>query len=190
MMWLACNGGAPSNEEYIPHPIAKRIPQKTSLKTVMDISVRPDMGDAIQVKVKKHRKLEQTKKGQPTAKRQILSGNTVCAADLPDFAQEKWCSKFLLILYNKLFTSSKLFDAFQKSTSHFVAMLQSIIEEVFRRWITKLQCPTAFTIWYVELFSVIFVSFLFMELAPFQQAYNWLNKKRSHIGSNAITLIE
>lgn len=105
-------------EEYVPHPVAKkaaaRIPR------------------AVHVKSENHNKSSMatvTSKTKIKAKR--LNGNNVRVADLPEFAQRKWRDTFLPTLYDKFFASDEPFDGFYRCSNEFVALLQSIVEEVY-----------------------------------------------------------
>ena len=70
-----------------------------------------------------------TSKTKIKAKR--LNGNNVRVADLPEFAQRKWRDTFLPTLYDKFFASDEPFNGFHKCSDEFVALLQSIVEEVY-----------------------------------------------------------
>ena len=70
-----------------------------------------------------------TSKTKIKAKR--LNGNNVRVADLPEFAQRKWRDTFLPTLYDKFFASDEPFDGFYRCSNEFVALLQSIVEEVY-----------------------------------------------------------
>jgi hypothetical protein len=102
-----------ANSDYTPHPAGKKVSTKTTRHPVL-------------VKVEKYKK---TKKSESNIKR--LNNNNVRISDLPEFTQRKWRMIFLPTLYDKLFTSSQPFDNFLQNSDQFIALLQTIIKEVF-----------------------------------------------------------
>ena len=103
-------------EDYVPHIATKKIAIKTP---------RP-------VQVKSEKRNERSMPAViPKPKARRLNGNNVRRSDLPDFAQAKWRSTFLPTLYEQFFTSDEPFDEFNAGSDEFVALLQSIIKEVY-----------------------------------------------------------
>ena len=52
-------------------------------------------------------------------------------SDLPEFTEAKWQDTFLLTLYDKFFASDKPFDTFMIGSNQLVALLQTIVDEVY-----------------------------------------------------------
>jgi hypothetical protein len=107
-------------DKYVPHAAAKKTAMKTLRPTVQVKSEKRDKGS-----------MPVAKADIPKQKAKRLNGNNVRMSDLPDFARGKWRSTFLPTLYDKFFTSDKPFDEFTASSNEFVALLQSVINEVY-----------------------------------------------------------
>ena len=110
---------ASDEEEYVPHAATK----KFAIKTPRPVQVKSEKRNEGSVPV--------TTAVIPKPKARRLNGNNVRRSDLPDFAQGKWRSTFLPTLYERFFTSDEPFDEFNAGSDEFVALLQSIIEEVY-----------------------------------------------------------
>src|ERR1700678_2156163 len=108
-----------NDEEYIPLPAAK----KAAAKIPPPVRVKAQKSKKNPIPVKTAIAMN--------TKPKRLNGNNVRMSDLPEFADEKWRGTFLPTLYDNVFASDKPFDAFYVGSNEFVALLQSVIEEVY-----------------------------------------------------------
>jgi len=109
---------ASDEEEYVPHAATKKI----AIKTPRPVQVKSEKNEG---------SVPVTTAVIPKPKARRLNGNNVRRSDLPNFAQGKWRSTFLPTLYERFFTSDEPFDEFNAGSDEFVALLQSIIKEVY-----------------------------------------------------------
>lgn len=115
-----------SREEFVPPPHAVRktkpaLHPVTGTMTVQDKPERQnhDLNPPTTIATK------------PKPKTRRLNGNNVRISDLPAFADAKWRSAFLPTLYSKFFSSAEPFNDFTASSKEFVALLRSVMKEVY-----------------------------------------------------------
>lgn len=122
-----------SEEEYTPDAVAKTGIKPTSKPRQGAIkAVRQPTRPGPSVKSEKpDSKLPPQKAVTKKLKERCLNGNNVRISDLPEFARAQWWSTFLLTLYDKFYASDEPFDKFSASGDQFIALLQSIINEVY-----------------------------------------------------------
>jgi hypothetical protein len=121
-------------EEYVPPPAARKAAAKIrppvrakaakhkeeSLPVIKEQRPKNDSAAAVKTVAKT--------KSKPVKR---LNGNNVRMSDLPEFAEVKWRDTFLPTLYDKFFASDKPFDTFTIGSDQLVALLQTIVDEVY-----------------------------------------------------------
>lgn len=118
-------------EEYVPPPAARKAAVK----------IRPSVRAKAKHKEESLPVKEQRPKNDSAAVKTVaktkpkpakrLNGNNVRMSDLPEFAEAKWRDTFLPTLYDSFFASDKPFDTFAIGSDQLVALLQTIVDDVY-----------------------------------------------------------
>lgn len=115
-----------------------------------------------------------------------MNNNNVRVTDLPEFAQKKWRDTFLPTLYDKFFALEEPFSGFYKGSDEFVALLQSVIKEVYPDVDYEVNSSDSIHFLVCQVPCLNESTFIFFYI----QAYNRVNEKWSSIGSTAINIMK